>query len=656
MSSIGSNHGIFSTHTARTLKTEHREQEPKTSFWASFGKLTLGQKVGRIFANLGAGGVVGAGAGAGAVYGLGLGLGLATGGIALAGLGLGMLGFWAFTAIKRHGNESARVARQEECRPRENRVLNSTDTVVQQGEDGMDTGIPMKNTTVLGAEARKECAKALMEHVVADGVLREGPAAGLSGTFLADLHRADFSIQTSDGNIRNFGRSEFLKKQDRLDTLTDAQKSAVIERDFKQVIAGDPALEGDQEKISRWQVVASQFMHQTSPIKAQGFAFMASNLQITEGENYLCKYNLRFEPGGNSAILECIETGGVNGINKMIKYGDQIIGVEGHNWDVEKSAVETGIDKETSSLEKITVLRITLEDPQVTENDIASSKAVADGMGVEVLSHSSSYKLRTMSREKYDATSERVNNPPLIVEQQAPEGLTDVVVDSLIRRLDGGSLFEADAQRITQLKSELLEGKRLLEFEKLGIFAKHLFTTPLTPGEKFQLIRLLEGAFDSKGGNAFMDLMSDGKLDEMNPAQIQKLREEMVPSVGIATAYPWAVNNTLASTGATLVSGERDFDLQNFAHRKIGEKVAREELGISGEEFYQLLKAELGPSAVMTAGFLDSEKLHPISAELRDELLEDFNRAGTLDEFYAMAETRIQVKKQEAERVLARTS
>lgn len=653
MSSITSNHGIFSTHTVRTIKTERREQEPKSSFWDSYGKLTLGQKVGRFFANLGAGSVVGAGAGAGAAYGLGMGLCLATGGIALAGLAIGMLGFWGITAAVRHGKENARVARQEECRPRDTKVLNSTDTV-HQGEERTNTGIPMKNSTILGAAARKECAKALMEHVVADGVLAQGPAKGLSGTFLADLSRAEFSLHTSDGNVSNFGRHTFIEQKIDISLLTDAQKQAVIERDFKQVIAGDPAMGGDDEKIARWQVVASQFMHQTTPVKAQTFATEASDLQITEGNDYHCKYNLRFEPGGNSAVLECIETGGVNGINKLIKEGDQNIGVEGHNWKDEASALENRIDKETSSLEKITVLRITLEDPQAPKNDNASSKAVADGMGVKILSHSSSYKLRTMSRDKYDAMSERVNNPPLIVEQQAPVVLTSATLESLLDRLDAGNdLKPSDPQRIAQLKSEILDGRRMLNFDQLAIFAKHLFTTPLAPGEKFELIRLLAGAFDSKGAEDYMNRASDSALEEMDALQLQKLREEMQPSVGIAAAYPLTVNHTLTSTGSTLVPEERDFDLQNFAHRKLGEKVAREELGISGEDFYQILKTELGPSAVMTGGFLNSQKIHPISVELRGELIEDFNRAGTLDEFYAMAKERIEAKAPMAEAALA---
>lgn len=484
MSSISSNHGIFSTHTARTLKAERRQQEPKKSFWDSFGKLTLGQKVGRTVANLGVGGAVGAGAGAGAVYGLGLGLGLATGGIALAGVALGMLGFWGITAAVRSVKESARVARQEECRPRENRVLNSTDTV-RKGEEQTDTGIPMKNTTVLGAEARKECAKALMYHVVQDGVLSKGPFTGLSRTFIGDLTRSDFSLETSDGKVSNFGRQKFIDQKIDIPLMKDEQKQAVIEQDFKQVIAGDPALAGNGEKIARWQEVASRFMSQTTLLKPQYFAVMASGLHIAEGKNFICKYNLKFEPGGDSAILECIETGGVNGITKFMGVEGQRNNVAVYSgWNNDAFALDYGVDRDATYLKKITVLRITLEQPSAPEEGNDSGKAVSDGMGLELLSHSSQYELSMMNQEQYDVMRERVNNPPLIVEQQAPIVLTDALVELLLDRLDAGvKLMASDTQRIAQLKSELLEGKRQLTPENLEIFAKHLETTKMTPEE-----------------------------------------------------------------------------------------------------------------------------------------------------------------------------
>jgi hypothetical protein len=611
MSSIGSNHGIFSTHTARTLQAERRQQEPKKSFWDSFGKLTLGQKVGRTVANLGVGGAVGAGAGAGAVYGLGLGLGLATGGIALAGVALGMLGFWGITKLIRHNSEGARVIR--ECQPRAD--------VNKQSKDTIST-IPCSFKTVLGSESRARLNGMIEEHedlnklVPKNSDKFDASYYGLSFQFALDMPRGDqLRLQNSDGK-----KETIIKVKDGKDGEKQNPGTALREF-FHSEFPNEP------QKAENWAILTSKYANQNAPIALGRLASDVSGLNCSraKGVGDANSFSLIMEPGGNSAIMECRIA---DNIDLIFRPHDNVFIAKDKDSDV--------IDFDRSTMDQTLVLRLHLDPPRS-----------------EVLSGMTSYQLAGNE----NSVPESLEAENLILPEQPASGiLSDAGVDSLIRRLDGGSLFEADAQRITQLKSELLEGKRLLEFEKLGIFEKHLFTTPLTPGEKFQLIRLLEGAFDSKGGNAFIDLMSDGKLNEMNPAQIQKLREEIVPSVGVATAYPWSVNNTLASTGAPLVPGERDFDLQNFAHRKLGEKVAREELGVSGEEFYQILKAGLGPSAVMTAGFLDSEKLHPISAELRDELLEDFNRAGTLDEFYAMAETRIQVKKQEAEKVLTRSS
>jgi hypothetical protein len=74
----------------------------------------------------------------------------------------------------------------------------------------------------------------------------------------------------------------------------------------------------------------------------------------------------------------------------------------GNSWRDEDDALEHGIKRSESSLNKTTVLRITLEDEN-SVNDPQSAKQVRDGVGLEVLSYSSSYTLGLMSQEEFDS-------------------------------------------------------------------------------------------------------------------------------------------------------------------------------------------------------------------------------------------------------------
>jgi len=389
--SITSNPGILSTHTVRTLKTESREQpNAKGGFWDSFKNLSIGQKVGRTAATIGTGAGLGALAGGGAIVG-GLGLTIATGGIALAGLTIGALGFYAITRLKRGSQQEARVVRQEECRPRETQCVKSENTLPTRDN------VPLTATTVLGAKARREATAHILNQVCDTGFEQEGPASSLSKGFLPDLNRSEFSVQTSDGQVTNFGRSTFQNSAKDLDHLSDNDKSEVVNI-FKGSIASEPSLQNDPGKIAKWQKLASGFMNQISPMGTQGFAAQASGLQLTERRgDYMLKYNLRIEPGGRSAILECTETGGIDGVNVI--NGDKI---EGNGWRDEEDALDYAINRSASSLKKITVVRITMED-ETTQNDANSARQVRDGVGFEVLSYSSSYTLGLMTQAEYDS-------------------------------------------------------------------------------------------------------------------------------------------------------------------------------------------------------------------------------------------------------------
>jgi hypothetical protein len=209
----------------------------------------------------------------------------------------------------RGSQQEARVARQEECRPRETKCVKSEETLPTR------ENVPLTATTILGAKDRRDATAHILNQVCNEGFAQQGPASGLSQGFLPDLNRAEFSVQTSDGQITNFGRSTFQNAGKDLDHLSDNDKSEVVNI-FKGSIASEPSLQSDPGKVAKWQKFASGFMNQISPMGTRGFATKASGLQLTERRgDYMMKYNLRIEAGGQSAILECTETGGIDGVN-----------------------------------------------------------------------------------------------------------------------------------------------------------------------------------------------------------------------------------------------------------------------------------------------------------------------------------------------------
>jgi hypothetical protein len=138
------------------------------------------------------------------------------------------------------------------------------------------------------------------------------------------------------------------------------------------------------------------------------------------------------------------------------------------------------------------------------------------------------------------------------------------------------------------------------------------------------------------------DVVTDPDIedeDRMKIAQNAMLGKRM------AEQYPLSLENVLNES--PLVQGVRDFDLQEFAESKAREVVAARLLGMTKESYFSAIKQD-GPGLVLGKTFSQDERLHPISVELRSGLIADFNQATTLDDFYSMAQNRIQEAREKA--------
>jgi hypothetical protein len=138
------------------------------------------------------------------------------------------------------------------------------------------------------------------------------------------------------------------------------------------------------------------------------------------------------------------------------------------------------------------------------------------------------------------------------------------------------------------------------------------------------------------------DVVTDPDIedeDRMKIAQNAMLGKRM------AEQYPLSLENALNEN--PLVQGVRDFDLQEFAESKAREVVATRLLGMTKESYFSAIKQD-GPGLVLGKTFSQDERLHPISVELRSGLIADFNQATTLDDFYSMAQNRIQEAREKA--------
>lgn len=608
--SISRNPGVLSSHTVRTLKTETREKpEAEGGFWDKFKSLSLGQKIGRSFATIGSGVAVG-GAGLGIGMAAGLGLGIATGGIAAVAFGLGALGFYGMTRLVRSGKEEARVVRQEECRPRETKIQKSEATLPTRAN------IPLETTTVLGAEDRQAATAHILNQVCETGFEENGPASGLSKGFMPDLHRSEFTVQTSDGRLTNFGRSSFQNAGKDLSKLTDGDKSEGISL-FKNAITSEPSLGGDQDKIAKWQKAASGFMNQISPMGTQALSVVASKLQLAERRgDYQSKYNLRIEPGGNSAILECIETGGIDGINSKNENG----GLDGNSWQDEESALDYGIDRGSSTLKKVTVLRITLEE-EGAQNVEGAAKQIRDGVGLEVLSYSSSYSLGLMSQVDYD---------------------------NKFAARDANQIKENENKyQLHLMGRQPISGWEVLNLEKNLIPDSREYADAIANGTASpdEMKSMVEACYNRLARLAVDIPMRDDVEDEDRAEMAQKT----IPGRGVAEKYPLSEQNCLAGNGDKRLVGDsvRDFDLQEFAETKAREEVGTRILGITPEAYFSAIKPS-GPGMVLGKTFAKDERLHAISVKLRANLVQAFDEATTLDDFYSKASTLVENARLEA--------
>lgn len=129
----------------------------------------------------------------------------------------------------------------------------------------------------------------------------------------------------------------------------------------------------------------------------------------------------------------------------------------------------------------------------------------------------------------------------------------------------------------------------------------------------------------------------------------------------IGQQYPLISLNCLREgKEETLVAYQRDLDLQEFGNAKGAEQAAIKHLGISAEQYLLSAKASLPPGeaarTVFGSAFFHEppQPRHPISEQLRSDLLGAFDRAATLDGFYADAEKLIRAAQEQVRQLDAR--
>lgn len=152
-----------------------------------------------------------------------------------------------------------------------------------------------------------------------------------------------------------------------------------------------------------------------------------------------------------------------------------------------------------------------------------------------------------------------------------------------------------------------------------------------SPKEKQSLVGDLAGAVKDKEFLQFMELSREN--DEPDPGLARQIQSE----VRLQADYPLGTQNVLSPEKGPVAKSGRDWDIQNFVHRKFEEEVAQKHLGIGPEDFYATIKEGMGPVAVMTSRYLSEKELPPQLETLRSRLLESFDQATTLDDFYSRA-------------------
>jgi len=336
---------------------------------------------------------------------------------------------------------------------------------------------------------------------------------------------------------------------------------------------------GDSNKADQWAVFASKFLNQngaapTLTVTANNHGYAVPSDNIS--------YNLKMENGGNSALVEIHAKGRPNEL--------------------------PGIDSKNSKVENFLLMRITLGPPE----------------DLTVLSGYANHHLVP----KQPSENSEVENAAPVQQAHVNQSIGNAEATRLLRNFALGE-FDVRSDRFTKLndfKRQLLnEGP--LDFTAF----KDAFTQLDEPGSQQKLIGELAGVIKDKERSQYMDLARESDEPDMI------MKRQMLSDIRLEEDYPLSTRNAINPEKGPVVKNARDLDIQNFVNRKFEEEVAQKHLGVPADQFFTIIKEGMGPEAILTTGYLNKKELPPALEALRTELLQAFNQATTLDDFYSRA-------------------
>ena len=467
------------------------------------------------------------------------------------------------------------------------------ETTLKQSDE-MINGISLSSQTAYGSADRIRLKSLIAEHPdINKPTLSIGSKGdsfkGLADTFEKDVTRdAEVHLTSSKGHGATINK--------------DASEAGTVLRDFFKTEFQD-----SEGKAEAWALFTSKYANQTTNMALNNFNNHVSGFRCTKGPaDSQMRYALYMENGGNSALLEASMSGDIGNI--MDSQGKFVAKGNEH------------IDWEKSRLEETLLLRLKLGPPE----------------SFEVISAHTKHNLVP----KQPSENAEVENAAPVQLASSNEPISHEVGTSLLQQFANGQIpVGSDRDKnLVRYKQQLLKQGSL----DLSAFQK-AFTQLDEPESQQKLIGELAGVIKDKERSQYMDLARES--DEPNTI----MKRQILSDTRLEEDYPLSTRNAINPEKGPVVKNARDLDIQNFVNRKFEEEVAQKHLGVPADQFFAIIKEGMGPEAILTTGYLNKKNLPPALETLRMELLQAFNQATTLDDFYSKASTHIENARQIAD-------
>jgi hypothetical protein len=467
------------------------------------------------------------------------------------------------------------------------------ETTLKQSDESIN-GISLSSQTAYGSAQRKQLNDLLAEHpdihTPTLSIGSEGDSfKGLANTFEKDVTRdAEVHLKSSKGHGATINK--------------DTSEAGTVLRDFFK-----SEFQGSEEKAEAWALLTSKYANQTANMALNRLNLEVSGFRCTKGAaDSQMRYALYMENDGNSALLEANISGDI----------DNIVDVQGNF--VAKG--NDNIDWEKSRMEETLLLRLKLGPPESCE---------------VISAHTKHHLVPKQPSENSD-----VENAAPILQPASEELISSSRASNLLQQFSLGMVKPGGEQYkpLQRYKDHLVaqESPDLTAFQ-------HAFTQLDEPESQQKLIGELAGVIKDKERGQYMDLARESDDPDMI------IKAEILSDIRLNEAYPLSTRNAINPEKGPVVENTRDLDIQNFVNRKFEEEVAQKHLGVPADQFFAIIKEGMGPEAILTTGYVSKQELPPALETLRTELLQAFNQATTLDDFYSKASTHIENARQIAD-------